>query len=211
MERKIKMTVNQTTTDFNLIRSVLKDAIEHMSYKDSLTTYHLKKDNVDRIKDLQNNAPDVINDLFNYPDRYLPDIGCEYRVRFLPRAKQLLICHNRKIDDDLLDQLVEADQIKKRQHSLKALIHDPNKMINALIAIVVVCFVIGFIPLLFLKDTVKNICLSLIPISIGLLISLFSNGIVRHLSKDNRSQNALQARIDKINRIYEDYRTWKRD
>lgn len=205
------MTVNQTTTDFNLLRSVLKDAIEHMSYKDSLMTYHLKKDNVDRIKDLQNNAPDVIDDLFNYPDRYLPDIGCEYRARFLPQSNQLLICHNRKIDDDLLNQLVDIDKIKERHHSLSALIHDPNKMINLLIAIVVICFVIGFIPLLFLKDTVKNICLSLIPISIGLLISLFSNGIVRHLNKNSRSQNAFQARIDKINQIYENYRTWKRD
>ena len=205
VKNKTSLTGEKVTESFQKATKVLRNKAYEKRFDKSIRLIYLRKSDYLKIKELALEAPALFNDLMNDPQKHIsvfPE-DRDLRFRFLSKSHQLLMCTNSKISSQLLDQFVEADQTTK-EPLIKRIFHDPNTLINFLIGIVIVLFVFGFIPLIFMKASVVNLLISAGLIVTGFVISILSSHLVKMVQR-NSDSTPLMKRIDKLNQIYQKY------
>lgn len=204
VKNKASLTGQKVTESFQEATKVLCKKAYEKRFNKSIQLIHLCKTDYLKIKELALEAPELFNDLMNDPQKHINVLrGSRLRFRFLAKSHQLLMCTNPKISSQLLDQFVEADQTTK-EPLIKRIFHDPNTLINFLIGIVIVLFVFGFIPLIFMKASVVNLLISAGLIVTGFVISMMSSHLVKMVQR-NGNNTPLMKRVDKLNQIYGKY------
>ena len=204
VKNKTSLTGQKVTESFQEATKVLRNKAYEKRFDKSIRLIYLRKSDYLKIKELALEAPALFNDLMNDPQKHIsvfPE-DLDLRFRFLTKSHQLM-CTNSKISSQLLDQFVEADQTTK-EPLIKRIFHDPNTLINFLIGIVIVLFVFGFIPLIFMKASVVNLLISAGLIVTGFVISILSSHLVKMVQR-NSDSTPLMKRIDKLNQIYQKY------
>lgn len=206
MKNKVSLTGEKVTESFKEVTKVLRNKAYENRFDKSIRLIHLRKSDYLKIKGLALEAPALFNDLMNDPQKHIsvfPEDNLNLRFRFLAKSHQLLMCTNPKISVQLLDQFVEADQTTK-EPLIKRIFHNPNTLINFLIGIVIVLFVFGFIPLIFMKASVVNLLISAGLIVTGFVISMLSSHLVKMVQR-NGDRTPLMKRVNKLNQIYQKY------
>lgn len=206
MKNKTSLTGKEVTKSFQEVTHVLGKKAYEKRFDKSIQLIHLRKTDYLKIEGLSLEAPALFNDLMNDPQKHMNvfyEDHLNLRFRFLVKSHQLLMCTNPKISNQLLDQFVEADQTTK-EPLIKRIFHDPNTLINFLIGIVIVLFVFGFIPLIFMKASIVNLLISAGLIVTGFVISMLSSHLVKMVQR-NSDSTPLMKRIDKLNQIYQKY------
>lgn len=205
MKNKVSLTGEKVTESFKEATKVLRNKAYEKRFDKSIRLIHLRKSDYLKIQGLALEAPALFNDLMNDPQKHIsvfPD-DLNFRFRFLAKSHQLLMCTNPKISSQLLDQFVEADQTTK-EPLIKRIFHNPNTLINFLIGVVIVLFVLGFIPLIFMKASVANLLISAGLIVTGFVISMLSSHLVKMVQR-NGDRTPLMKRVNKLNQIYQKY------
>lgn len=206
VKNKTSLTGEKVTESFQEATKVLRNKAYEKRFDKSIRLIYLRKSDYLKIKELALEAPALFNDLMNDPKKHidmLPEDFPYLRFRFLAKSHQLLMCTNPKISSQLLDQFVEADQTTK-EPLIKRIFHNPNTLINFLIGIVIVLFVFGFIPLIFMKASVINLLISAGLFVTGFVISMLSSHLVKMVQR-NGDRTPLMKRVNKLNQIYQKY------
>lgn len=206
VKNKTSLTGEKVTESFQEVTKVLRNKAYEKRFDKSIRLIHLRKSDYLKIEGLALEAPALFNDLMNDPQKHIsmfPEDRLNLRFRFLAKSHQLLMCTNPKISSQLLDQFVEADQTTK-EPLIKRIFHNPNTLINFLIGIVIVLFVFGFIPLIFMKASVVNLLISAGLIVTGFVISMLSSHLVKMVQR-NGDRTPLMKRVNKLNQIYKKY------
>lgn len=206
VKNKTSLTGKEVTKSFQEVTHVLGKKVYEKRFDKSIQLIHLRKTDYLKIEGLSLEAPALFNDLMNDPQKHMNVFDEDHlnlRFRFLTKSHQLLMCTNPKISSQLLDQFVEADQTTK-EPLIKRIFHDPNTLIDFLIVIVIVLFVFGFIPLIFMKASVINLLISAGLIVTGFVISMLSSHLVKMVQR-NGDRTPLMKRVNKLNQIYQKY------